>query len=196
MLTHCLQCWLSRPAQPSKKTWKTGPAFDRLVKMLFFRISNWELFSLWSQSWKGYNLPHGANVRAKLGGRMTPVSLFLSTAGVSLTLMSLDRLGAHPALQPASCLIACHLGHDWSNGATGWTTAQHRQILLSAPRRAHGIAQDWTNLATRGEQLHNKTAKTTLRRTERDCLQVLRWCPVDCTSGWLRGCHCILRSGW
>lgn len=24
----------------------------------------------------------------------------------------------------------------------------------------------------------------------------LCWCPVDCTSGWPRGCHCILRSGW
>lgn len=49
---------------------------------------------------------------------MTPVSLFLSSAGVSLTIISSDRLGACPATRPASCLIACHLGHDWSRGAT------------------------------------------------------------------------------
>lgn len=62
---------------------------------------------------------------------MTPVSLFLSSAGVSLTIIYSDRLGVCPATRPDSCPIACHRGHDWSRGATGWTTAQPQQTLLS-----------------------------------------------------------------
>lgn len=50
---------------------------------------------------------------------MTPVPLFLSSAGVSLTIISSDRLGACPATLPACCLIACHLGHDWSRRGRG-----------------------------------------------------------------------------
>ena len=57
---------------------------------------------------------YGANVRAASGGRMTPVSLLLSTAGASQTLISSDRLGASPATQPGSCLVACHLGQRQS----------------------------------------------------------------------------------
>lgn len=63
-----------------------------------------------------YDLSYGANVRTALVGRMTPVSLFLSSAGVLLTIISSDRPGACPAPRPGSCLIACHLGHDWSGG--------------------------------------------------------------------------------
>lgn len=49
---------------------------------------------------------------------MTPVSLFLSSAGASLTIISSDRLGARPATWPGRRIVGCHLGHDWSGG--GW----------------------------------------------------------------------------
>lgn len=86
-----------------------------------------------------YDLSYGANASAVLGGRMTPVSLFLSSAGVWLTIISCDRPGACPASRPGSCLIVCHPGHERSRGrATGWTTAQPRQSLLSGiPACAH-----------------------------------------------------------
>lgn len=49
------------------------------------------------------------------------MSLFLSAAGVSLTLISCDRLGACPATPPGSCLVACLLGHGWSGcGGVDW----------------------------------------------------------------------------
>lgn len=98
---------------------------------------------------------------------MTPVSLFLSTAGVSLTLISSDRLGACPATQPGSCLIACHVGHGKSRGGGNWTTAQ------VASEYVQRITQYYRHPAI-GESLQSKTAQKTQRSTEGDCLQVLR----------------------
>lgn len=60
------------------------------------------------------------------------MSLFLSSAGVWLTIMSHDRPGACPAPRPGSCLIVCHPGHERSRGrATSWTTARPLRSLLS-----------------------------------------------------------------
>lgn len=60
------------------------------------------------------------------------MSLFLSSAGVWLTIMSRDRPGACPASRPGSCLIVCHPGHERSRGrATSWTTARPLPSLLS-----------------------------------------------------------------
>lgn len=65
-------------------------------------------------------------------GRATPVSLFLPSAGVWLTIMSHDRPGACPAPRPGTCLIVCHPGHERSRGrATSWTTARPLRSLLS-----------------------------------------------------------------
>lgn len=124
-------------------------------------------------TWR-YDSSYGANVRAASGGRMTPVSLFLSTAGVSLTLISSDRPGTCPATQPGSCLIACHLGHVWSRGGN-WldnspTPANSAKWRPGVHTELHNIA----HVLQLGEPSQSKTARKALRRTEGDCLQVLR----------------------
>lgn len=50
---------------------------------------------------------------------MTPASLFLSSAGASLTIISSDRLGARPATWPGRRIVGCHLGHGWSAAGRG-----------------------------------------------------------------------------
>lgn len=101
------------------------------------------------------------------------MSLFLSSAGVSLTVISFDRPGVRPATRPDGCPISCHQEHQRSRRATGWTTAQLQQALLSGMPVAHRVTLHYTPPATR-ESLHSMTAQKMLRRTEGDCLQVLR----------------------
>lgn len=78
---------------------------------------------------------------------MTPVSLFLSSAGASLTIISSDRLGARPATWPGRRIVGCHLGHDWSGGggggwgvgvASGWTMASAPVKSAKWPQRTQG----------------------------------------------------------
>lgn len=69
-----------------------------------------------------------------LGGRMTSVSLLLSTAGATLTLISCDSLGACPA---TASLLATQGTTRAGEGATGWTNANVKTLLS-------GILDMWT----------------------------------------------------
>lgn len=82
------------------------------------------------------------------------MSLFLSSAGVWLTIMSRDRPGACPASRPGSCLIVCHPGHERSRGrATSWTTARPLRSLLSGGAAMHGEKQRISHILAGGESV-------------------------------------------